>query len=533
MKRLFRRHSIAALQAEAHSDERLRRALGPVNLTALGVGAIVGTGIFVMTGTVAAQNAGPAVVLSFALAGVASVFAALCYSEFAALVPVAGSAYTYSYATLGEIFAWIIGWDLILEYAVGAIAVAIGWSGYVVSFLHSVGLHLAPELSAARGTELVEVPAALAATLRVPAGWQVFGADFGRAAAAAGTDPATLAHTTAVFNLPAVLIVFIVTSLLVVGIKESAAFNNGIVVVKLAVVLLFIVGAAFAIKTANWHPFIPRNTGAFGHFGWSGVLRGASIAFFAYIGFDAVSTAAQEAKNPQRDMPIGIISSLCVCTVLYILVSGIATGVMPYTELDVPDPIALAADRAAMGLTVGGVGLAPLLIKLGAIAGLSSVIMVMLLGQSRVFYSMSRDGLLPPFVSRVHPRFKTPWLTSIVTGGAVSFFAAILPISDAVNLCSIGTLLAFVIVCTSVLVLRLREPHHHRAFKAPAVWFVAPAGALSSLALMGYLPWLTWRRLIVWFLIGMVVYILYGQRHSKLHRGLLTKVEPQDEVLPQ
>jgi APA family basic amino acid/polyamine antiporter len=532
MNRLFRRHSIADLQSEAHRDERLRRVLGPVNLTALGVGAIVGTGIFVLTGTVAAQNAGPAVVLSFALAGVASVFAALCYSEFAALVPVAGSAYTYSYATLGEIFAWIIGWDLILEYAVGAITVAIGWSGYVVSFLNSVGLHLAPELSAARGTELVRVPAALAASLRVPPGWQVFGAEFGRAIAAAGTDPATLAHTTAIFNLPAVLIVFIVTTLLVVGIKESATFNNVIVCVKLAVVLLFIVGAVHAIDPANWHPFIPRNAGGFGHFGWSGVMMGAGVVFFAYIGFDAVSTAAQEAKNPQRDMPIGIIASLLICTVLYLVVSGIATGVMPYTELDVPDPIAKAADHAFTGLTVGGVSLAPLAIKLGAIAGLSSVILVMLLGQSRVFYSMSRDGLLPPFVNRVHPRFRTPWIISIITGIGVAFFAALLPVREAGSLCSIGTLLAFVIVCTSVLVLRLREPQHHRAFKAPAVWFVAPAGALSSLVLMGSLPWPTWRRLIVWFLIGMVVYILYGQRHSKLHHGLLTKAAPQDETLP-
>ena len=298
MKRLFRRHTIADLQSEAHSDERLRRALGPVNLTALGVGAIIGAGIFVLTGTAAAQNAGPAVVLSFALAGVACVFAALCYAEFAALVPVAGSAYTYSYATLGEIFAWIIGWDLILEYAVGAITVAIGWSGYVVSFLNSVGIHLAPELSAARGTDLVQIPAALGPVLRVPAGWHMFSADLGRAITAAGANPAALAHCTAVFNLPAVLIVFIVTTLLVVGIKESATFNNVIVCVKLAVVLLFIVGAAHAINPANWHPFIPPNAGSFGHFGWSGVMMGGGVVFFAYIGFDAVSTAAQEAKNP-------------------------------------------------------------------------------------------------------------------------------------------------------------------------------------------------------------------------------------------
>jgi basic amino acid/polyamine antiporter, APA family len=440
------------------------------------------------------------VVLSFALAGVASVFAALCYSEFAALVPVAGSAYTYAYATLGEIFAWVIGWDLILEYAVGAITVAVGWSGYVVSFLNSVGIHLPPELSAARGT-LVTL--------------------------ADGTQVA------AVFNLPAVLIVFIVTTLLVVGIKESATFNNIIVMVKLAVVLLFIAGAAHAINPANWRPFIPRNPGDFGHFGWSGVMMGAGIVFFAYIGFDAVSTAAQEAKNPQRDMPISIIASLLICTVLYLVVSAVATGVMPYTELDVPDPIAKVADHAGMGLQVGGVSLMPMLIKLGAIAGLSSVILVMLLGQSRVFYSMSRDGLLPSFVNRVHPRFKTPWITSIVTGLGVAFFAALLPVREAGSLCSIGTLLAFVLVCSSVLVLRIREPHHQRAFKAPAIWFVAPAGALSSLVLMASLPWPTWRRLIIWFLIGIVVYAAYGHRHSKLHLGLLTKASPQNEALPQ
>ena len=523
MKLLFRRHTIADLQSEARGDERLRRVLGPLNLTLLGVGAIVGTGIFVLTGTVAAQNAGPALVVSFALAGMASVFAALCYSEFAALVPVAGSAYTYAYATLGEIFAWIIGWDLILEYAVGAITVAIGWSGYVVSFLNSVGLHVPPALAAARGTELVEIPAALANVVRVAPGWQTLGADLARAVAAAGTDPATLAHTTALFNLPAVVIVFLVTALLIVGIKESAAFNNAIVVVKLAVVLLFIGVALHAINPAHWHPFIPPNAGGFGHFGWSGVVAGAGVVFFAYIGFDAVSTAAQEAKNPQRDMPIGIIASLVICTVLYLIVSGVATGVMPYTELDVPDPIALAADRATIGLTVAGVGLMPLVIKLGAIAGLSSVILVMLLGQSRVFYSMSRDGLLPAFVNRVHPRFKTPWITSLITGVGVAFFAALLPVREAGSLCSIGTLLAFVIVCTSVVVLRVREPHHHRAFKAPAVWFVGPAGALSALVLMSALPWRTWERLIVWFLAGMVVYVLYSHRHSRLHQGPLDK----------
>ncbi len=508
---LFRRKSVSDLQAEALTDQSLHRALGPINLTALGVGAIIGTGIFVLTGTVAAQNAGPAVILSFILAGVASVFAALCYSEFASLVPMAGSAYTYGYATLGELFAWIIGWDLILEYAVGAITVAIGWSGYVVSFLHDFGIDVPPHLSAARGTELIQLSASVAEGLKAKAGWVALAPGLAAQIQSLGTDPSTLPHVTALFNLPAVIIIFIVTTLLVVGIKESANFNNLIVFVKIVVVLLFIFGAAHAVVAANWHPFIPANTGTSGHFGWSGVMTGAGIVFFAYIGFDAVSTAAQEAKNPQRDMPIGIIGSLLICTILYILVSGIATGVVPYTQLDVPDPIAVAADRAGMGW-MGQ------LIKLGAIAGLSSVILVMLLGQSRVFYSMARDGLLPPIVSQVHPKFRTPWLTSIITGIIVAFFSAVFTVREAGSLCSIGTLLAFVIVSAGILVLRIREPNLPRNFKAPAVWFVAPAGAISAIALMAALPLTTWIRLIVWFVIGIVVYFGYSIHQSKLAR---------------
>jgi len=508
---LFRRKSVTDLQAEALTDHSLKRALGAMNLTALGIGAIIGTGIFVLTGTVAAQNAGPAVVLSFVLAGVASVFAALCYSEFAALVPMAGSAYTYGYATLGELFAWIIGWDLILEYAVGAITVSIGWSGYVVSFLHDFGINIPPELSAARGTELINIPAALAPLVKAKIGWVVSSASLLDQIKAAGADSTALTHVTAIFNLPAVFIIFVVTTLLVVGIKESANFNNFIVLVKVAVVLLFIFGAFHAITATNWHPFIPANTGQSGHFGWSGVMTGAGIVFFAYIGFDAVSTAAQEAKNPQRDMPIAIIGSLLVCTALYILVSAIATGVVPYGQLDVPDPIAVAADHAGMNW-MGR------LIKLGAIAGLSSVILVLLLGQSRVFYSMARDGLLPPFVSRVHPRFRTPWLTSIVTGVGVAIFSAVFNVREAGSLCSIGTLLAFVIVSVGILVLRVREPNLPRRFTTPWVWFVAPAGALSALALMASLPWPTWRRLIVWFIIGIVFYFCYGVRRSNLAR---------------
>jgi APA family basic amino acid/polyamine antiporter len=478
---LFRRKSITDLQAEALTDHSLKRALGALNLTMLGIGAIIGTGIFVLTGTVAALNAGPAVVLSFVLAGVASIFAALCYSEFASLVPMAGSAYTYGYATLGELIAWIIGWDLVLEYALGAVTVAIGWSGYVVSFLRDIGINVPCTLSAARGIPVQ---------------------------CADGTA------ATAIFNLPAVLIIAIVTTLLVIGIKESANFNNVIVFVKVAVVLLFIVGAAHAINPANWHPFMPPQTlkdglPVRGEFGWSGVMTGAGIVFFAYIGFDAVSTAAQEAKNPQKDMPIGIIASLLICTVLYIIVSGIATGVMSYKELNVPDPIAVVADRAGLGWMSS-------LIKLGAIAGLSSVILVMLLGQSRVFWTMSKDGLLPPFVSKIHPRFQTPYLTSIITGIGVAIVSAFLTVREAGSLVSIGTLLAFVIVSIGIMVLRVREPNLPRAFKTPVWWAVGPLGALSALYLMVSLPWRTWERLIIWFAIGIVIYFAYGVRNSRL-----------------
>jgi len=473
---LLRRKRIEDLQAEAEGEQGLKRVLGPLNLTMLGIGAIIGTGIFVLTGTVAAQNAGPAVVLSFVLAGIASIFAALCYAEFAALVPIAGSAYTYGYATLGEFFAWVIGWDLILEYGLSATTVAIGWSGYVVSFLRDIGITVPPHFAAARGT-LVTL--------------------------------ADGSQTAAWFNLPAVIIVGLVTTLLVIGIRESANVNNVIVFIKVGVVLLFIGLTAHAIDPANWHPFIPPNTGVREHFGPTGVVAGAGVVFFAYIGFDAVSTAAQEAKNPQRDMPIGIIVSLLVCTVLYIIVSAIATGVLPYSQLDVPDPIAKVADAAGLGWISS-------LIKLGAIGGLSSVILVQLMGQSRIFYTMSKDGLLPPFVNKIHPKYRTPYITTIIVGIAVSIPAGFLTVREAGSLVSIGTLLAFAIVSAGVLVLRIREPGLHRPFRTPLVWFVAPMGVLSALYLMWYLPLRTWERLIIWLAIGLAAYFLYGSRHSKL-----------------
>jgi len=473
---LLTRKTIQALQAEAESDHSLKRALGAVNLVMLGIGAIIGTGIFVLTGTVAAQNAGPAVVLSFVFAGVASAFAALCYAEFASLVPIAGSAYAYAYTTLGEAIAWFIGWNLVLEYALGATTVSIGWSGYVVSFLNGIGVHIPAALQAAPGT-IVQL--------------------------ADGTT------ATAVFNLPAVLIVAAATALLVVGIKESANVNNFIVFVKVAVVILFIVFAAGKIVPANWTPFIPANTGAREAFGFTGVMAGAGIVFFAYIGFDAVSTAAQETKNPQRDLPIGIIGSLIVCTFLYILVSGIATGVVPYQELDVPDPIAVVADRA-------GLGWMSQLIKLGAIAGLSSVIIVMLLGQSRVFYAMSRDGLLPAFVKKVHPRFQTPYITTIVTGIVAALVAGFFPIALLGELVSIGTLLAFVIVCFGVMALRYARPNIPRPFRTPFVPVVPILGILICGYMMYGLPHDTWVRLLVWMAIGLAIYFLYGMRNSRI-----------------
>ena len=462
---LFARKSMAQLHTEAESGT-LRRALGPLNLTTLGVGAIIGAGIFVLTGQAAAQYAGPAIVISFILAGLACVFAGLCYAEFASIIPVAGSAYTYAYATLGELLAWIIGWDLILEYALGAATVAVGWSGYVVSFLRDIGIH-------------------------IPAQW------------ATSTIPAPGAAP-GILNLPAILIVLAVSTLLVIGIRESAGANATIVIIKVAVVLLFIGFGMQYVNTQLWHPFVPPANPETGAYGWNGILRGAGVIFFAYIGFDAVSTAAQEAKNPQRDMPIGILLSLVICTILYIAVSLVLTGVVDYHKLNVPDPMAVGID--ATGLT----WLKPL-VKLGAIAGLSSVILVMLLGQPRVFYSMSRDGLLPAVFSKVHPRFRTPYITTIITGIAVAITAGVLPINILGELVSIGTLLAFAIVSAGVLVLRYTDPDLPRPFRAPLVPVVPILGVAACGYLMYGLPRETWERLIIWLIIGLLIYFLYGR----------------------
>ena len=501
---LFARKTLDVIRTEAEEtgEHCLKRALGPTNLVALGIGAIIGTGIFVLTGSVAAQNSGPAIVLSFIFAGIGCAFAGLCYAEFASLIPIAGSAYTYGYATLGEIFAWIIGWDLILEYAFGAATVASGWSANVVQLLGRLGIVLPPQWVATPGTLLVKYR------------------DFWQPAASlpATVDAATLPHATAVFNLVAFFSIALVTTILVIGIRESATLNSIIVFVKVGTVLIFIaVAAAYilnhtAIAHTNWKPFIPANTGTFGEYGWSGILRGAGKIFFAYIGFDAVSTAAQEARNPQKDMPIGILGSLIICTILYIVTSWLLTGLVSYTRLNVGAPIAL-------GIAETGVRWGEYLVLIGTIMGLSTVMLVMLLGQSRVFYSMSRDGLLWKWAGAIHPRFRTPWISSIVVGVFVATLPALLPINVLNDLTSIGTLLAFIIVCAGVWILRTRRPELHRPFKTPFVPVVPILGVLCSLGLMLGLPASAWLRLLVWLIIGMIVYFTYGVKHSRVRNA--------------
>ncbi len=510
MANLLARKTLDVIMAESaeHGQNTLRRVLGPINLMTLGIGAIIGAGIFVLTGAAAAKYAGPAIVLSFILAGLACTFAGLCYSEFASLIPIAGSAYTYAYATLGEIFAWIIGWDLILEYAFGAATVASGWSGYVLSFLQDFGIRIPPQITSARGEVLVNYNNHWEHLSRIM-----------DTLTSQHVNPDSLPHMSAYFDLVAFLAIIAVTMVLIIGIKESATLNSAIVIVKVSIVLVFIgvVGYYFFGHPVqfwtNWHPFLPPNQGTYGAFGWSGVARGAAVIFFAYIGFDAVSTAAQEAKNPQKDMPIGILGSLVICTILYILVSVLLTGIVHYTSLDVSDPVAVGIDA------VPGVRWGSFLVKIGAIFGLGTVMLVMLLGQSRVFYSMSHDGLLPQWAGAIHPRFRTPWISTGLVGGFVAIFAALIPIDVLGELVSIGTLLAFVIVCAGVWVLRVKSPDLPRPFRTPWVPVVPILGIVVSLILMASLPFDTWLRLIVWLIVGLVLYFTYGKKHSRVQVG--------------
>ena len=488
------------LPAHGHS---LKRTLNAGQLTMLGIGAIIGAGIFSLTGAAAAYYAGPAIVFSFMLGGVLCALAGLCYAEMAAMVPVSGSAYAYTYATMGELVAWIIGWDLILEYAFGSVTVAIAWSGYVQSmFVKTLGVHFSDG-----ALRLWKGPWEL---VTVSDGTQVAG----------------------IFNLPAAIIVLLLAALLYRGTRESALVNNIIVVVKVTVVIAFILLGWGVVDQTNWaanpnvsglaslvpeHTTILREGRPLETYGWSGVLTGAGVVFFAYIGFDALSTTAQECKNPKRDMPIGILGSLLICTVLYILMALVVTGVVPFGQLGVPDPIAVGVDAIVERRGWSGVSrvLLGFGVKLGAIAGLTSVMLVMLLGQTRVFYAMAKDGLLPWF-DRVHAKHKTPHYETMITGASVSVVAGLMPLTLVGELVSIGTLLAFVLVCVGIPILRITQPNTPRPFKTPVYWLVAPAGAISCFWVMTGLPHDTWLRLAIWLAVGLVIYAAYGRKHSKV-----------------
>jgi APA family basic amino acid/polyamine antiporter len=515
LARLFRRKSLDRLVSETiEPQHQLKRALGPVQLTLLGVGAIIGAGIFSTVGTAAAGapaeggasghlGAGPALVLSFVLVAIACSFAALCYSEFAAMVPVSGSAYTYSYATLGEILAWVIGWDLILEYAVGNVAVAISWSDYFQSLLSGFKISWPLWLG-------IDYRSALQAVHKV-AEAKASGVDLGTLGdavtrgAQAWADAPKIAGMPIIFNLPAVLIIALITWVLVIGIRESAGFNSAMVLLKLGIIVFFVVMGAFYTKPANWSPFAPN--------GFAGISSAAAIIFFAYIGFDAVSTAAEETRNPQRDMPIGIIASLIVCTVIYIAVALVLTGMVKWDKFTgVADPLAKAFSDRGMNWTAG-------IISFGAVFATTSVLLVFQLGQPRIFFSMARDGLLPGWAARVHPKYRTPHVTTILTGVFVAVFAAVTNINEVVELCNIGTLFAFVLVAAGVLILRRTDPQRPRPFRTPLLPWVPLAAIFSCTYLMFELPWVTWLRFIIWLVVGLAFYFLYGFRHSRLARS--------------
>ncbi len=502
---LFRIKPLERLVSDVEaSDQRLKRSLGPVQLTALGIGAIIGAGIFSTVGTAAAGGAshlgaGPALVVSFIVTAIACGFAALCYAEFAAMVPVAGSAYTYAYATLGELVAWIIGWDLIIEYAVGNVAVAISWSGYFQEFLRGLGLHVPAWL----GVDYRTAQQAAAAVAGAGPDTSALGANVIEAARAMSEAPRVLGMPV-ILDLPAFLVVMAITWVLVRGIRESAWLNTAMVALKLVIIAFFLIVGGFYVKPANWSPFAPN--------GWAGISSAAAIIFFAYIGFDAVSTAAEETRNPQRDMPIGIIASLIVCTIIYIAVALVLTGMLPYPQLDTAEPLATAFSALGMNWTAG-------IISLGAVFATTSVLVVFQLGQPRIFFSMARDGLLPAWAAKVHPVHRTPHVTTIVTGIAVGTFAAIANINEVVELTNIGTLFAFVLVALGIIVLRRKRPDLERPFRTPFVPLVPILAIVSCVYLMLQLPWVTWIRFVVWLAIGLVFYFAYGYWHSALGRS--------------
>jgi APA family basic amino acid/polyamine antiporter len=480
--------SIVELHEQEAAGNELRRALTATQLTLLGIGGIIGTGIFVLTGTAAANFAGPALALSFVLAGLGCTFAGLCYAEFAAMIPVSGSAYSYSYATLGEGVAWFIGWSLVWEYLLAVATVSVGWSGYAVSLLDQLGLHIPDALS--------------------------------NAPLASVGDTLHIVRTGAIINVPAMVIVGLIATICYIGIKQSAVFNSVIVAIKVTVIALFIVFGLGFINTANWHPFIPENSGTWGTYGWSGLVKASGVIFFAYIGFDAISTAAQESKNPQRDMPIGILASLVICTILYVVVALVLTGMVSYKELDVAAPVALALDKYRALHWLG------IPVKLGAVAGMTSVMLVMTIAQARIFFAMARDGLLPPVFGRVHPKFRTPSTGTLVTGVCAAIIGGLFKVKLLAELVSIGTLSAFVTVCIGVLVLRHTRPDLPRPFRTPAPWFTCLAGALVCGGMMLSLGATNWLRLAAWTVIGLLIYVFYGYKHSRLRSAAAAAPDP-------